>query len=269
MEPAFNTSFIPKKSLQSNMGGNGPYVKRRGTYGPGFFVSALLFAVALLVSGGLFFYSGVIERSIDGKINQLEKARDALRPDLISAFEDVDMRLTEAKTLLDNHRAVSALLKHLEDTTLTHVGYASFTYTAPSHESVKASGASESAAGKEALVVNLHGYADSVESMALQIEQYRLSKYVSRVALRSLDRDLEESMETEFLVALTIDPALVTFAETLKLEGAPAVVSSPLSPRDQSTNPVSPASQTDESGTTTISAQNVSTSSGSGDSITP
>jgi hypothetical protein len=226
IEPAFNTSFIPKKSLQSQVGGAGPYVKRRGTYGPGFFVASLIFALALLVSAGLFFYSGAIERSIEGKIKQLEMAREALRPDLIAAFEYLDMRLATAKSVVGEHRATSALLEHLEAITLTDVRYDKLTYTVPVRaDAINASRRTDPSQSQ--LRVLLQGHADTVESVALQIEQYRVSEFFSEATFQSIDRDIAESPETDFQVMLTIDPRLVAFAEVLERTGAPSVVSAP------------------------------------------
>lgn len=81
MEPKFNTSFIPKKSMQSPSGGTAvkTYVARRTTRGPFFYMAFLLFFISLLASVGLFAYTKLVASNIDDKIAQIEKVQAASR----------------------------------------------------------------------------------------------------------------------------------------------------------------------------------------------
>lgn len=213
MEPSFNTSFIPKKSLQANLGmGGDQYVKRRNVYGPGFFITSVIFALAVITSVGLFGYTNyVLQPSIDRKLQDLTKMRDNLnKPELLLTLEELNTRLSQTKTLVTSHVAVSELFAYLEDITLGRVQYTSLEYL--SGGATSARGASK---GSTEGFLKIKGKAADVTLVAVQVDQYKQSEFLHNPILLRVARDLNISPETQFDVNLTVDSRLPLYSRLL------------------------------------------------------
>lgn len=219
MEPKFNTSFIPKKSLQ-DVGGNtnGRYVGRRDVYGPGFFLSLLLFLVAVVATVGLFAYSKITEKSIEEKITLLEGKKAVFNSEDIVALIRADAQIKNAHKLVLEHVTLSELFNHLEKITLKRVQYTELQYEGLPNETG---------------LVTLTGTAKNFQDVALQTEQYRTDDSLRNPIVQELER--AEKEDVNFSIDVLTNIELLSFASMLKrgsvgvpentqvLEGVPAV----------------------------------------------
>jgi hypothetical protein len=202
MEPKFNTSFIPKKSLQADVTGSsagGKYVGRRTIHGPGYFFSMLLFLVSAVASLGLFGYTKIVESAIAEKITRLEEQKASFDPESIDLLERTDIHITNANKLLMQHVAVSELFTLLEKLTLKRVQYTELKYAGSPGESA---------------MVTIDGSTQTFQNVALQTEQYRGDVNLTNPIVRELER--LETGAVHFSVDLTVDQRLVLFSSFLK-----------------------------------------------------
>lgn len=200
MEPKFNTSFIPKKSLQ-DVGGNtsGRYVGRRDVYGPGFFLSLLLFIVAVVSTIGLFAYSKITEKSIEEKVTLLEGKKAVFNSEDIVALIRTDTQIESAHKLVREHVALSELFNHLEKITLKRVQYTGLQYAGFPNETG---------------LVTLAGNAKNFQDVALQTEQYRIDDNLQNPIVRELERT--ETGDVDFSIDVLTSIGLLSFASMLE-----------------------------------------------------
>lgn len=204
MEPKFNTSFIPKKSLQDVGGGTGGrYVGRRDVYGPGFFLSLFLFLIAIVATVGLFAYSKITEDSIDEKIGILEGKKGLFNSAEIRDLIRADAQLKNATKVVNEHVVVSELFTLLEKITLKRVQYTGLVYEGFPTETA---------------LVSISGLAKNFQDVALQTEQYRLDNNLRSPIVKELERlDAEgEEGDVNFTVDVLAQVDLLSFSAMLK-----------------------------------------------------
>lgn len=242
MEQQFNTSFIPKKSLQEDVNGTTPgkYVHRRSVHGPGFFLMLLVFITTLVSAIGVFGYTKVVQSRIKEKIIQLDRDRAAYKPEIITALKRVDARLRGAKTLVENHKAMSPLFTTLEKLTLTDVRYSE----------VEVQGMNDQSGTPTGVNLSLIGDARNFRSVALQMDAFTQEQAFRDPVVTKLEK-AEESGEALFSIKMTIDPTMLLFTHTLNRVPVPAP-STP--PATTASSTATTTSQSSEQGTTTVPA---------------
>src|SRR3989338_6873714 len=99
MEPNFQTSFIPKKPMVSER------VPRARSIG--FFTVMAIFILftALLATGGLYFYKGVLAKNLTKMENDLNLAKNRFEPSKITELQLLDKRLRASSEILSHHIA--------------------------------------------------------------------------------------------------------------------------------------------------------------------
>lgn len=201
MEPKFNTSFIPKKSLQADV--NGPsvseFAERRDTYGPGFSLALLIFIVSIVASIAVFAYTVMIDRTIEKKITELENLKNSFSEENIEMLIRADNHIKQAKKITTEHVAVSELFNELERITLKKVQYVGMEYAGVPNENS---------------LFTLSGFSQNFQDVALQTTQYRSSKSLRSPIVRELER--LEAGPVFFSIEVTADPRLVSFANALE-----------------------------------------------------
>ncbi len=243
MEPKFNTSFIPKKSLQAEVGGasNNRYTSRRSIYGPGFFVSSVIFALAVLAALGVFGYTQVVEKQVDEKISTVQKSRAVLDPALIKQLARMDLRLRAANVLLNDHVALSQLLSAVEAITLQKIQYTSLAYSVTSRD--------------PAPTLAIEGVATDMRLVAAQNEQFVLKDGFKDAVLSTLQRDKDDNGNLTFEIDMTVDPQLTSYVNAVK-DGARSA-SVPVAPA-VTTPPATPAGPVLDTGASTTSSSDTS-----------
>ena len=211
MDPTFNSSFIPKRSLQGGVGGSkeqDKYTKRRSLYGPGFFVAVLLFVVSLVFAFGVFAYVQVKVKTIDQTIAKIEAVQADINPAEVKQWQRIALRLSEAQKVVQEHRALTGLFVELENSTLRNVQYTTFEYTDSSGSS-KSKSRGKVASSEAFATVQLEGVTPDLYHVAQQVDQYQqaldtegtegnfLSTVVDTLTYNEDDGVLEFSVEIE------------------------------------------------------------------------
>jgi hypothetical protein len=221
MEPKFNTSFIPKKSLQANVTG-GPkgtpgqqYVKRRSTHGPGFFLMLLIFILTIVGAGGIFGYTKITERNIDGLISRLQEAQKAFDPAAVDRLTREGLRIKSAQRLLSSHVTLTELFELLESQTLKEVRYKTLSY---------------SGALGAVPTMQLNGESTSFANVALQVTQYRISPGLNSPVVTGLTRLTDGN--ASFSTDMQVNPRIILYPTVLEdgLRGNMETITSPTEP---------------------------------------
>lgn len=235
MEEKFNTSFIPKKSLEADVDDTSKekYAGGSTPHGPGFFLSLLILILSVVSCIGLFGYLKVVEKSADEKIAKLEDQKNKFNEEEIDVLLRADARIQNVKGILNKHVAFSALLSHLEKITLKSVQYTSLIYTGGIDETP---------------IVSISGKTGSYQDVALQTTEYRKSPSIFTPTVKALERN-KETEAVEFEVGAILDPSLMLFSSAL----AQSASSNPSSDTD-----VIPAPEEDTTGTTSVSVGSAS-----------
>ncbi|KKS28535.1 MAG: hypothetical protein UV60_C0027G0007 [Parcubacteria group bacterium GW2011_GWA2_43_11] len=214
MEPKFNTSFIPKKSLQADVSGaataKNRFVRRRDVHGPGYYLMFMVFLTSVVVSLGVFGYTKIVESNIQEKIARLERQKEAFDEETVAMLARADTHITNAKKILKEHIAVSELFTLLETITLIRVQYTEFEYTGEPNQTALAT---------------ISGLSKNFQDVALQTEQYRLHPSLHKPVVRELER-LEDNA-VSFSIDVTADTGLISFSSALKNMSQQVVVPTP------------------------------------------
>lgn len=195
MEPQFKSSFIPKKPVS-------PVSMRQMKSRPMgllFVLSAVIFAAAVAMAGGIFGYGEYLKQDIAKKSAELEVARRDLQPALIEEIRRLDARIRHANTLLSNHLALSPLFSLLEESTLFNVQFTDFSYVFNPEGGV---------------TLKLKGLVPSFASLALQSDVIYRNPTFSRVAFSAVN--LDEEGNVLFDLALDVDSAVIAYRNLLE-----------------------------------------------------
>lgn len=190
MEPRFKTSFIPKKSfeqpapIQARGGGS-----KGGTLGLLGVAGIVIFAIAGISAGGVYFYRFTLESSIEDKAKQLEEAREAFNPALIQLMNRLDTRLKTANQLLDNHVAVSAIFPLIEANTYRDVQFNDLTLVRDNTGNV---------------AIAMTGEARDFDVVALQSDLFGANRDIVNPVFEDLDVVAQDRVS--FSVRSTINP---------------------------------------------------------------
>lgn len=214
MEPKFNTTFIPKKSLQADVSGvsgsGGKFVGRREVRGPGFYLMLMIFIVSVIASLGIFGYIKIVENSIQEKIKKLSDQKNEFDEETVALLIRADSHISNAKKVLNGHMAVSGLFGLLEQITLKRVQYTELEYEALPNENA---------------LMTISGTAKNFQDVALQVEQFRLSDTLDMPIVKKLER--KENNTITFSVEVSALSSLVSFTSAIqnnRINATPAPV---------------------------------------------
>ncbi len=180
MQNSFDTSFIPQQPLLKVEG----FDRRRKSLNLALILSIVAFFVVLVVSGGVYYYHGQVEKEVRDLSVQLQEKEAILNVDEIKRLKDVDLRIVAAQKLLRNHTVFTIVLDFLEQGTLQNVGLTSLSYSGS--------------------VLTLNAVSPSYQAVYLQGETWR--------AMKPLVEDAEVSN-----VVLIENDGIVTFSAKITL----------------------------------------------------
>jgi hypothetical protein len=206
MEQKFDTSFIPKQSLQTDIaGGSKSYVRRRSVMGPGYFLTLFIFIITCLVAGGLFFYTRIVVKDIEWNYDELNRLNSTFDAPLVEEFIRKDARLRHARSILRGHIATSNIFQVLEEITLRNIAYEKLHYRLI-----------DQARNVE---VSFTGVTRGrFEPVALQMDQFRDNPYFMSPTVTSLE--LGEQL-TRFTGFVRVDNNLISYARSLVNDPTP------------------------------------------------
>lgn len=187
MDPQVPTSFIPKKPLVGESRGGGGLLS---------LIAVLIFVGSLVAAGGAFAYGKYLDTALASKDASLKKAEGAFDTSSIRDLERLDIRLTEARELIQNHVAPSGLFTFLSAATLERVQFTSLNLD------IGAEGA-----GK----LSMTGVADSFSALALQSDEFSAAKVLRDVVFSGITTDI--TGRVQFSVSASVDPSILNYAK--------------------------------------------------------
>ena len=198
MDQNFQTSFIPQK----------PVVKERSTSSQPvsiFLIISLfiLFAV-LLATGGLYFYKGIIEKSIVGMQNTLTLAQNRFEPSKIVELQILDKRLTAANEILSKHIVTTPVFKVLEEITMKTVRYTKFSYDLVTNQNIKQN---------TSISIKMSGVAMGYRAIALQSDLFTKNKNLIDPIFSNLV--LDNNGNVVFDLEFSVDPSFVNYKQMI------------------------------------------------------
>jgi len=198
MEPTFNTSFIPKKPIQTQVGKVGSARKD----GINFFmlIAVILFLASLLLTAGVFAYKLTVQGSIESQIRTLEKAQQAFDPKFVVKASRLNSRIINANDILNSHLAPSEIFDLLEEFTLQTVTFSSFKFEDGEDGTIK---------------ILASGEGDSFRSIVLQSDKFGESGYLRDVLFSGLEPT--EFNNIAFSFEASLDPQLILYRKSLSL----------------------------------------------------
>lgn len=210
MESKFQTSFIPKKSLEDT-----GKVKVKTPFNIFSLVSTLLITITILVSVVAFGYSYILNKDINTARQELVDKERKFDYSAVDEIVRVDNKLQASANLLGSHTAITGVFKYLEEATLKNLQFSSFDFSALSPSRVS---------------ISMKGKARSFGAVARQAELFTASTASRGVYFTDpvfSDLDLDDKGNVNFSFISSVDPRIISYKENLPSgqdTPAPAVI---------------------------------------------
>ncbi|MCX6752218.1 MAG: hypothetical protein NTZ87_01825 [Candidatus Nomurabacteria bacterium] len=197
MEPNFQTSFIPKKSMVTERA-----IPERSV-NLFMIISFFVLFTVLLATGGLYFYRGIMTKSVGDKESQLNLAKGGFEPAKVSQLQLLDKRLNAASEILSKHVAITPIFKALSDITMKTVRYTNFSYSLGDDKDAK-------------VVIQMKGLATGYASVALQSDLFGTKdegkNFIDPVFS---NLTLDDKGNVLFDLQFSVDPSFVDYKQML------------------------------------------------------
>lgn len=192
MEPTFQTTFIPKRSVAPITTETKPagWVSLLG------FFATLIFIGSVAAYGILFFYKKQLATSISDSQVGLTRQSKTFDSNIVLELNDVNRRLQAAEMLLEHHTVITPLFKSLEEITLKSVRFTNFSLQAPSVEQPNTT-------------VKMTGSAQGYDMVALQLDTFSRNRFLKDPIFSNLVPD--QKGDINFDLTFTVDPSFVLY----------------------------------------------------------
>jgi hypothetical protein len=194
MEQNFQTSFIPKKPIIKET-----EVSSRPV-GLLFIISLFILFAVLLATGGLYFYKGVMEKSITQMETDLNLAKNRFEPSKIAELQVLDKRLTASSEILSKHITITPVFTALEQLTMKTVRFTKFSYDLGKDKN-------------SAVNIQMSGVAIGYRSIALQSDLLTKNKNFIDPVFSNLT--LDNTGNVVFDLTFSVDPSFVNYKQSL------------------------------------------------------
>ncbi|MBY0376731.1 hypothetical protein K2P96_02040 [Patescibacteria group bacterium] len=241
MEPNFQTSFIPKKPMVDDRTIPSRPISLFSL------LSIFLLLTMFLVTGGLYFYKGVLTKSISQMESDLNLAKNRFEPAKITQLQVLDQRLKASSEILSSHIAISPIFSALEDITMKSVRFNKFTYTF------------DTTTAETKVVVKMTGQAIGYRSIALQSDLFTKNKYFIDPVFSNLA--LDDKGNVLFDLTFNVDPTFIDYKQVLKVAAEKEEASNTnttiqdqinTNPQPETVTPTTPTTNTPPTGGNTI-----------------
>ena len=194
MEPKFQTSFIPKKSLAdtSSLRPSGSRMSLLTL------LATIFLLLSIALAGGVFVYSKFTSVNISRKAKELEEAKAAFNPELISELSRLSKKMSVSEELINKHVSSAEIFETLGASTLKSVKFDDFSYNLTS----------------EKITLSLRGKSGGFSSIALQSDLFGKSKVIQNPVFSNLN--LDEKGSVNFLFTAEVDLATILYKDTVR-----------------------------------------------------
>ncbi len=198
MENSFQTSFIPKKPINSV---DTVIEKPKSIFT---ILSVILLIITIITSVGFFAYKSYLIKQKKSLSVSLLKIRESFDQNTISKLELFDRRITTAKSILDKHIVLSPTFELLGSLTIPSIQYTSFKYYT----------------NNKGFYVKLSGISRDYKSIALQADVFNSNKgrYFKDVIFSNLTKNRKNYVT--FNINFMIDPILLSYQNNILLKQA-------------------------------------------------
>lgn len=197
MENSFQTSFIPKKLVTSNLSDKEP----RSFFS---IIVIFLLIVSVIISILLFVYKIYLTKQQESLSASLAVTRNSFEKATIDELELFDKRTQSAKEILRNHVVLSPMFALLGEITIPQIQYMKF----------------EQQTNDKGFLVNIEGLALDYRSIALQADMFNSVKGRSfkDVLFSNLKKDKNNNIS--FDLKFNVEPGLLSYEKNNLLEQA-------------------------------------------------
>lgn len=193
MEPKFQTSFIPKKPLDSSPK---DYLREQ----PKNIVSIIatvLFVLTVFVSIGLFVYKQIVIRQIANINSDITKARGSMEENTLKDIIKYSDQISFAQKILNSHIVTYPLFAQLENYTLKNISFKNFKYS------------------------NKNGSIDltsdvtskSYNALAQQSDIFTKNQYIKNPIFSNFELNQDGNIDGKF--SASVDPALLLYKNNI------------------------------------------------------
>jgi len=162
----------------------------------------ILFSV-LLLSAGLYFYKGIVQKSSLEMQNDLNLAKNRFEPAKITELQVLDKRLRASSEILSKHIAITPIFEALSALTMKSVRYTKFSYGLGNEKNAK-------------ILIKMSGLAIGYRSVALQSDLFAKNKNIIDPVFSDLT--LDDKGNVLFDLEFSVDPAFVDYKLMLAAE---------------------------------------------------
>lgn len=220
--PATPPSFIPKKPVTNaaRLGGS------RAMGMAIFFIALLIFVASGVGAGIAFFSEQYLKKQISDKSTKLQQDQAAFDLPTIEDLGRLDQRMKNGESLMQRHYTAMTPLVYLGDQTLQNVQFTNYAYKVDTDGDT---------------TILLGGIANGFGSVALQSDQFSASKKFKDVVFSNIVMN-QTGKGVGFSVSMTLDPSLVSYADSLGTPAAATATTTTMTPGATFTMPTTTAS---------------------------
>lgn len=160
-------------------------------------IAAVIFIIAIVSAGGLYFYKRVLAAQNETKRADIEEAIKNFDDDLTKQLTLLRTRLDVANQLLSNHTAFTAFLNILQQNTVQTIRYTELRY----------------AVAQDKTLITMKGEASSYVAIAYQSDVLSANDSLKSVVVSDLA--LNEGGTISFNVKSEIDPKAISYESTI------------------------------------------------------
>jgi hypothetical protein len=196
MESKFQTSFIPKTSLNESSG-----TRVKTPLNILFLIAVILTIAAVVGAAGMFGFKYLIQTNIEAKRAELVEKEKTFDYTSMNDVVRIDKKLKAAEGLINNHIAVSNLFSLLEENTLRNLRFTSFDFNY---------------IAKDKIAVTMKGEARNFGVVAKQTEAFSKMAGVKGFSDSIFSElNVNENGNVVFSFLTNINPTIVSYVNNL------------------------------------------------------
>lgn len=199
METKFQTSFIPKKPILAESTN-----KVRSSISIFTVISVTIFLLSLAAAGGSIAWQKFLKAQLVDYQKQLDDKRQQFDPALIETLKRANIKIDNAKKIMENHLASSDVFSLISNLTIENVRFKSFEFAGPI------------VVGDEVKIV-MKGQGSTFKAIAYQSDVFGRNKIIKNPILSDLS--LEQNGRVNFTFTGTIDPKVLLYKTSLERGG--------------------------------------------------
>jgi len=123
---SISKNFIPKKVVEQS-----PQIAAQRTGGISLLgVLAAIFSIGIILSiVTVFLWGQLLSNNLKSMQDSIARAEEIFAPSLILSLQELETKLSSANQIMDEHVALSLLLKSFEETALPSVSFSEFNFS--------------------------------------------------------------------------------------------------------------------------------------------